>query len=93
MALCAPRSVLLAAAVEDTWANPAGAFDMLKAADSVYRFLGAQGLAAQTMPETNRLVDSNLGFFIRPGKHAMTLQDWQCFLDFADKQWGQPRSK
>jgi hypothetical protein len=91
MALCAPRSVLLGAAVEDTWANPAGAFDMLKAADKVYRFLGADGLAAQSLPETNKLVDSNLGYFIRPGKHSMTKLDWQFFLDFADKQWGKPR--
>jgi hypothetical protein len=66
---------------------------LLKAADKVYRFLGADGLAAQTMPETNRLVDSNLGFFIRPGKHSMTKQDWQFFLDFADKQWGKPRTE
>jgi hypothetical protein len=36
------------AAVEDTWANPAGAFDMLKSADKVYRLLGADGLSAQT---------------------------------------------
>jgi hypothetical protein len=91
VALCAPRPVLFAAAVEDTWANPAGAFDMLKSADKVYRFVGAEGLSAQTMPETNRLVDSNLGFFIRPGKHSMTKLDWQHFLDFADKQWGPPR--
>jgi len=93
IALCAPRAVLLGAAVEDTWANPAGAFDMLKSADKVYRFLGADGLAAQSMPETNKLVDSNLGFFIRPGKHSMTKQDWQFFLDFADKQWGKPRTE
>jgi hypothetical protein len=93
IALCAPRAVLLGAAVEDTWANPAGAFDMLKSADKVYRFLGADGLAEQTMPETNRLVDSNLGFFIRPGKHSMTKQDWQFFLDFADQRWGKPRTE
>jgi len=93
IALCAPRSVLLGAAVEDTWANPAGAFEMLKSADTVYRFLGADGLAAQTMPATNTLVDSNLGFFIRPGKHSMTKLDWQYFLDFADKQWGKPRAE
>jgi hypothetical protein len=93
IALCAPRSVLLGAAVEDTWANPAGAFDMLKSADRVYRFVSAKGLSAQTMPETNKLVDSNLGFFIRPGKHSMTKLDWQYFLDFADKQWGKPRTE
>ena len=90
IALCAPRPVLLGQAVEDTWANPAGAFDMLKSADKVYRLLGADGLSAQSMPEVNKLVDSNLGYFIRPGKHSMTKLDWQYFLDFADKQWGKP---
>jgi hypothetical protein len=93
VALCAPRPVLLGAAVEDTWANPAGAFDMLKSADKVYRLVGVEGLSAQTMPETNKLIDSNLGFFIRPGKHSMTKLDWQYFLDFADKQWGKPQMK
>jgi hypothetical protein len=93
IALCAPRPVLLGAAVEDTWANPAGAFEMLKAASQVYHFVGAAGLPAQTMPEIDKLVDSNLGFFIRPGKHSMTKLDWQYFLDFADKQWGKPRTE
>jgi hypothetical protein len=93
IALCAPRSVLLGAAVEDTWANPAGAFDMLKSADKVYRFVGAGGLSVQTMPEINKLVGSNLGYFIRPGKHSMTKLDWQFILDFEDKQWGQPRTQ
>jgi hypothetical protein len=90
IALCAPRPVLLGAAVEDTWANPAGAFEMLQSAGAVYRLLGAGGLAAETMPETNQLLDSTLGFFIRPGKHSMAKIDWDNFLDFADKQWGKP---
>jgi hypothetical protein len=90
IALCAPRPVLLCAAVEDTWANPAGTFDMLKSAGAVYRLVGAGGLSAQTMPETNHLVDSNLGYFIRPGKHSMTRDDWTCFLDFADKHLPKP---
>jgi len=85
IALCAPRPVLLGAAVEDTWANPSGAFEMLQAAGGAYRLTGAEGLAAQTMPGTNQVIDSNLGFFIRPGKHSMTRGDWKVFLDFADK--------
>jgi hypothetical protein len=93
IALCAPRPVVVGAAVEDTWANPAGAFEMLKSADKVYRFAGAEGLPATAMPEINRLVDGNLGFFIRPGKHSMTKLDWRYFLDFADKQWGKPRAE
>src|SRR6185369_11358159 len=90
VALCAPRPVLFANAQEDTWANPDGQFDVLKAADPVYRLLGAGGLDAKTMPELNRLVDSKLGYFIRPGKHSMTPTDWQIFRDFADKHFGKP---
>jgi cephalosporin-C deacetylase-like acetyl esterase len=90
IALCAPRPVLLGAAVEDTWTNPSGAFAMLQAAGGAYRLVGAEGMAAQTMPPTNHLIDSNLGFFIRPGKHSMTRQDWKFFLDFADKHLAAP---
>lgn len=90
LALCAPRPVLLGAAVEDTWANPTGAFAMLRAADGAYRLMGADGLAGSTMPGINQLIDSRLGFFIRPGKHSMTRGDWKFFLDFADKHLGAP---
>jgi hypothetical protein len=85
VALVAPRPVLFTNAVEDTWANPPGQFEMLKLADKVYRLLGMEGLEASAMPETGKLVDSRLGYFIRPGKHAMTRADWKVFLDFADR--------
>jgi len=88
IALCAPRPVLLSNAMEDTWANPAGQFEMLRAADPVYRLLGTDGLGAQQMPETGKLLDSTLGYYIRPGKHSMTREDWKIFLDFADKHFG-----
>jgi hypothetical protein len=89
VALVAPRPVLLANAVEDEWANPAGQFDVLKAADPVYRLLGVEGLGdAESMPEPKKLVGQRLGYFIRPSKHSMTLTDWQAFWDFADKHFG-----
>lgn len=91
IALCAPRPVLLPNAVEDQWANPSGQFEMLQAADPVYRLLGAGGLEARQMPPVGTLVDSTLGYYIRPGKHSMTTEDWKVFLDFADKQFGQPK--
>ena len=86
--LCAPRPVLLTNAVEDQWANPAGQFEVLKAAEPVYKLLGAEGCAADAMPQTGKLVDSNLGYWIRPGKHSMTKADWEVFLKFADAQFG-----
>jgi hypothetical protein len=43
VALCAPRPVLFPNAQQDTWANWEGQFEVLKAADKVYRFLGVEG--------------------------------------------------
>ncbi len=90
IALCAPRPVLLSNATEDQWANPAGQFDMLVAATPVYRLLGAPGLETTRMPEPTTLIASRLGYFLRPGRHAVTSEDWKAFLDFADAQWGPP---
>jgi hypothetical protein len=74
------------------WANPGGQFEMLKLATPVYRLLGSQGLAdhpvgnaVSGVPELNKLIDSPLGYFIRPGKHSMTRPDWEVFLTYCDK--------
>lgn len=90
IALCAPRPVLLSNATDDQWANPAGQFDMLHAATPVYRLLGAPGIEATQLPAPGQLVPSRLGYYLRPGKHSTTSQDWEAFLDFADAQWGTP---
>ncbi|HVS36799.1 MAG TPA: acetylxylan esterase [Gemmataceae bacterium] len=89
-ALVAPRPLLYCCAVEDKWSNPAGQFEMLKSADSVYRLLGASGLETKQMPEVGQLSDGVLGYYIRPGKHSMTKEDWRVFLDYADKHFGKP---
>lgn len=85
VALCAPRPVLFTNATEDEWANPSGQFDVLKAATPVYKLLGAEGLAADKYPAENRLLDSRLGYWVRPGKHAMGPDDWKTYLAFADR--------
>jgi hypothetical protein len=87
VALCAPRAVLFSAAQEDQWANPAGQFQVLQAADPVYRFLGVEGLTASQIPPLGQLISSRLGYYIRAGKHSMTADDWRVFMDFADSQW------
>jgi len=88
VALCAPRPVLFSNAVEDTWANPDGQLEVLKAANGAYQLLGAGGIDPQARPEVGRLIDSRLGYFLRGGKHSMNAEDWKAFLDFADKQFG-----
>jgi hypothetical protein len=88
VALMAPRPVLLSNAANDKWANPRQQFDMLKAAEPVYKLLNAGGCDASTMPSEGQLVDSKLGYYIRAGNHSMTAGDWGVFLDFADKHIG-----
>jgi dienelactone hydrolase len=90
VALCAPRPVLFANAEEDLWANPEGQFEVLRAADPVYRLLGDSGLDAKAVPPLGKLVDSRLGYFVRAGQHSMTRQDWEAFWAFADKHFGKP---
>ncbi len=86
VALCAPRPVLFTAAADDRWANPAGQFDVLSAATPVYKLLAVDGLTAERAPKPgDPLVASRLGYWIRPGDHAMTPEDWAACMDFADK--------
>jgi hypothetical protein len=86
VALCAPRPVLFTAAAEDRWANPSGQFEVLRSATPVYELLGVEGLADRDMPEPGEpLVDSRLGYWIRPGEHAMGAEDWETYFQFADK--------
>jgi len=93
IALCAPRPVLLSNATDDVWANPAGQFAMLQAADPVYRLLGADGLRAAALPPLGQVTSGNLAFFLRAGKHATTPEDWRAFLDFADRHFRQSAAR
>jgi hypothetical protein len=92
VALCAPRPVLFTNGRADTWINPEGQFEVLRAAAPVYRFLGAGDFAATALPPDGKLIDSKLGYFIRPGGHTLLPGDWTVFLDFADQQLGAPKS-
>lgn len=85
VALMAPRPVLLSNAVEDQWANPDGQFEVLKAAEPVYKLLRAPRMEELTKPQTGKLLNARLGYFIRSGKHSMNAEDWGAFLDFADR--------
>ncbi len=92
-ALMAPRPVLYPNAVKDVWANPDGQFEMLAAADPVYRKLGVEGLASKDRPAVGKLSAGRLGYWIRPGDHKMTRDDWKVFLDYADIHLGKPGKK
>jgi hypothetical protein len=85
LALIAPRPLYVASAVEDRWSDPRGEFLGTLHASPVYELLCGEGLATREMPEPNHPIQSRLAYHIRSGPHDVTLYDWNCYLDFADK--------
>jgi hypothetical protein len=67
--LIAPRALINAHARQDYWANPYGTELTYRAADKVFKWLGAMG---------------QQGIHWRNGGHAQNEEDWLALLDFAD---------
>lgn len=83
LALIAPRPVYVASAEEDLWADPRGEFLSCVFASPVYELLGMKGLPSKVMPAVGKPLIGTIAYHIRPGKHDVTLYDWQCYMDFA----------
>jgi hypothetical protein len=90
VALCAPRPVLFTNARADLWINPAGQFEVLRTAASVYRLLRSGDFTAEELPPDGHMIGGVLGYYLRPGGHSLLREDWKVFLDFADQHLGRP---
>ena len=83
LALIAPRPVYVASAEEDKWADPKGEFLSCVFASPVYELLGGKKFGASLMPPLKSPIPGDISYHIRPGKHDITLYDWNCYMDFA----------
>lgn len=90
VALMAPRAVCVGSAEQDLWADPRGEFTSVVQAGPVYRLFGKQALGeSPQMPAIGEpLHGDGAHYHIREGKHNLTLYDWMCYVDFADKVFG-----
>ncbi|MDP4227026.1 MAG: acetylxylan esterase [Bacteroidota bacterium] len=84
IALIAPRPVYIASAEDDKWSDPKGEFLSGVYASPVYKLLHTNGLSIAAMPPVNQPVMNTIAYHIRTGGHAITLYDWERYMDFAD---------
>ena len=87
IALMAPRPVYIASAADDNWADQRGEYLSGYYATPVYNLFGLEGFQSDKMPELLSPVMTDIGYHIRPGGHDLTHQDWEYFMDFADKHF------
>jgi hypothetical protein len=91
LSLTAPRPLYIAAASEDLWGDPKGCYLSLYNSLPVYRLYDKSTFLSVIVPPLNtQTVSGKAGFHIRDGEHNMLLQDWNFFMDFADKAWRTP---
>lgn len=92
IALAAPRPIAVGSATEDKWADPLGEFLAARHASPVYELFGLPGLLddqGQTpdQPPAPGHADSagTISYHLRDGGHDLAKDDWQRYLDFADR--------
>lgn len=88
LAACAPRR-LYVSSFPGRWFDPYGEFLSMKAAEPVWRFLGHDGLPAESWPDDLApALGSHLAYHRRPFEHGIATYDWQAYLAFTDKAFG-----
>ncbi len=88
LALIAPRSLYVASASEDAWADPQGEFEAVAAAAPVFALLGEPAFQASEMPAADQPFIGSLSYHLRTGRHDVTLWDWERYIEFADLHIG-----
>lgn len=92
IALIAPRAVAVGSSAEDLWADPRGEFLSIVHAAPVFALFGHKALGTANMPAIDAAIHGDAAHYhLRPGKHNLTLVDWQHYWDFADRVFSNVR--
>jgi len=95
LSLIAPRPLYVASAIGDQYSDPLGEFLSAVSASRVYTLLGRPGLPADTaMPDVDHpLLQYQVAYHVRTGKHDVTAFDWDQYLAFLDLHFGKEKNK
>jgi len=86
LALIAPRALYIDCASDDLWGDPKGCYLALYNSLPVFRLLGINSELPEAVPPLDKqFISGKVAFHIRDGEHNLKLQDWNFFMDFADK--------
>lgn len=84
--LIAPRLAYVASAIADPWAGPPGEFEAARRASDIWRAYGKKGISLGEMPNPGEFDHGgSIGYHLREGKHKLLPEDWNRFMDFADR--------
>jgi hypothetical protein len=72
----------------DVTADPRGEFLATLNASKAWRLYGFEGLQVEEMPPENKVVGDQVRYFVKIGKHSLTLYDWEQYFNFADDLFG-----
>jgi hypothetical protein len=86
LALIAPRPLYIDCANDDLWGDPKGCYLALYNSLPVFRLLGIKSELPESVTQLDKqVISGKVAFHIRTGEHGMKLQDWNFFMDFADR--------
>lgn len=95
LALVAPRYLCVGSAEEDPGADHDSEFITTLWASSAWELLGKKGLITpDNMPKPgDRLHEGCIGYHLREGRHCLSREDWNIYMDFFDKKLKEENNK
>jgi len=90
LAALAPRLLIVGSALEDEWAGPSHEYLGCVSAGKAWELLGKPGfIHPDRLPEAGDVLhEGSVGYHLRTGKHFLSREDWNRYMDFLDaKGW------
>lgn len=87
LGLIAPRLLYTSARTRDSWADPDGQYECCRRAGQAYQLYGKKGLdeSVLSLKPDSPVFGDGIGHHRKTGNHNMEEFDWNCYMDFADR--------